>query len=323
MEFRAGKRVVRAGVAALALAAAGWAHAAYVFTTVDLPGGTSSQGFDVNNNGVFVGTGSIGDAGRAYVVNGGSTTVLTGPAGALGASGLGISDGGTVVGSYYSTLVSDGMGNLVPGPSTGYIYAGGSYSSFAVAGAQDTFLRGISPNGRYVTGYSVDAANVWNSFVYDTVGGLFTTIVSSPLLTIAQGVTDGGLVMGNRIVPGAPLQREAFTYDLSTGTLSFFQIAGAIDTRYRGIADDGTIGGWYRDGSGIHGFVGSAASYTTIDVPGAISTYVEGINNLGWLAGIYEDSQGVFHGYLAKPVPLPSTLALLLVGLGLVVRKRR
>jgi uncharacterized membrane protein len=324
--------LLQGGLAAAALTLAASAHAGYVFTTHDLAGASTSQGFGINNAGVMASSASVGDDTQGYLVTGGVATAFAGPAGALGFSALGISSGGVVVGSFYDTRVTDPTAGLVPGPERGYIRAAdSSYTTFSVAGAAQTALRGISPNGRYLTGYFIDDTpeRRWNSFVYDSVLGDLRTIVSGALITIAQGVDDNGRTVGNRITAPAggsgPPVREAFVYDFGLDLADFTRIAGSIDTRLRAINASGQTAGWYRDAAGIRGFVGSTSSFVDVVVPGATATYVEGMNDLGWLSGIYADANDNFHAFIARPmdVPVPATLALALLGLALLGACRR
>jgi len=309
-------------LAAIALAAGMSAAQAspYTITLMDLAGGTDSAGWDINNSGVFVGSATVAGQGVGYLVSGGVTTTLSGPAGAFGAGALGISDTGVVVGNYYTAV--DGSSN------SGFILVGGSYTTVTLAGATDTFVRGISPNGRYLAGYAQMSDGTFSSFVYDRNTSSFTTIVNSTALTIAQGVTNAGLVVGNRrVIPAGgpfPAGRFSFTYDIGTGTLTDFSIPGG-DIRYRGINESGLIDGFFIDvaGGATHGFVGSAASFDVFDVAGASSTVLEGINNAGWLAGQYTDANGAVHAFLAQPVSEPATLALVVVALGGLAFKRR
>jgi hypothetical protein len=292
----------------------------YAITLMDLAGSTNSTGWDINNLGVFVGSATVGVDNVGYLVSGGITTTLGGPAGAAGTSAIGISDTGTVVGSYYT--ISGG------GPQSGFIYAGGSYTTLNLPGATDTQLRGISPDGQYVTGFATMGDGSVTSFVYDRITSTFTTIVNSPALTIAQGVTNTGLVVGNyRVIPAGgpfPAGRFAFEYDIGTSTQTDFSIPGG-DIRYRGITESDLIDGFFIDGTGTqHGFVGSAASYDVFDVAGGTLTALEGINNTGWLAGQYTDANGATHAFLAQPVSEPATLALIVMALGgLSVARRR
>lgn len=298
--------------------------ATYVVTTRDVAGGEFSQAFDVDDTGTTVGVTSLAGRGYGYLyTSSGAVTLIPGPSNALGAMAAGISDAGIVVGSYHSTTTVDGDGNVIPGPQTGFLLDGGIYADLALPGATDTFLRGISPDGRYVTGYAAMDAGGTTSFVYDRSVDSFITIASSPTLTIAHGVTNAGTVVGNLLVPGTPVQRYGFSFSLPTGTLDTFQFDGVIDTRFRGINASGTISGFYRDSAGSHGFVGSPSAYQTIEVAGAVNTFVEGINEAGWLSGTYEDRAGVFHAFVAVPVPEPGTWLLMAGGLGWIAARRR
>jgi MYXO-CTERM domain-containing protein len=289
------------------------AQAGYSVTLMDLAGGSDSTGWDISNTGVFVGNATVAGQNVGYLINGGVTTTLSGPAGAVGTGALGISDGGVVVGNYYTT--ADGTANQ------GLIYDGSSYTTLNLPGATDTLLRAISPNGRYVTGYAQMADSSFTSFVYDRTTSSFTTLFNSPVLTIAQGVTDAGIVVGNHVLLG-PTQRLSFTYNVATAAFADFSIPGG-DIRYRGINESGLIDGFFQDGTGRHGFIGDASSYKIFNVGGGTDTVLEGINNAGWLAGQFTDDAGIVHAFLAQPVSEPASWALMAVALGGLAASRR
>jgi len=300
------------------------AAAQYQVVTLDLPlAGYQSAAFDIDNHGRMIGTASGPVDSVGFIYSGGSFSTLAGPAGALGHSAFGASNLGVVVGSYYTTHVTDLDGNLLPGPQTGYILEGGVYTSFAAPAAAETYLRGISPGGRYLTGYALDAAGLFTAFVADRSSGSYRPITDGSLIAIAQGVNNAGVVVGNRYIEGPPLVRLAFIYDVGSGDLQTAQVAGARDTRYRAISETGIIAGFFSDTSGTHGLVGSANSFDTLDAAGSSATFVEGINEAGWLAGSYFDGAGISHAFVAVPVPEPAAWAMLLGGVALLAWRRR
>lgn len=301
-------RFVRTLVALALTAGVSLAQAGpYTITTMDLAGAINSQGWDINNQGDFVGSAQVNGQSVGFVRNGASTVILSGPLGALGAASLGISDTGTVVGSYY---------NVTDGDHSGFIFSAGNYTTLNYPGASYTQLRGISADGRYVTGFAINADGSYTSFVYDMSNSQFTAIATNTSLTIAQGVTNAGLVVGSRRLT-APTRRVAFTYDLGTATLSDFEVAGATSSRYRGINEAGLIDGWFTDANGAaHGLIGTTALHEVLDVAGAADTYLEGINDAGWLSGSYADDAGFQHAFLARAVSEPAAWALMLAAIG-------
>jgi hypothetical protein len=75
------------------------------------------------------------------------------------------------------------------------------------------------------------------------------------------------------------------------------------------------IVGRYTDPLGEHAFVFSGGSFTTLDVPPSSTPKPRGINNAGQIVGYYVDASGKRVSFLATPIPEPSTLLLLGVGI--------
>jgi uncharacterized membrane protein len=327
---RSARRLAHALAVLATLGLPGAVQAGYIVQEVAIAGADGTSLWDVNNAGTLVGfagiAGSTIGATAGFVLeSGGTVTTLTGPAGAISSYALGISDTGTVVGSYVSTSTVQPDGSVILGPSTGFIYTGGFYTTFTVVGATDTFLRGISPDARYVSGYYSTAAEAGIGFVYDVLSATFTPVsVADSIFTIAQGINSAGQLAGSDTLSGPPTTSVGFVYDMPSATRTDLTIAGASSTRLRSIDDNGVLAGWFVDPFGTHGFIGSTTSYEQIDFAGADATYVEGSNNARWAVGTaYVD--GVAHGFLAKPTPVdePGSLLLLLGGLGALAQLRR
>ena len=310
---------------------AGAAHAAYVYAEFTRPDVDSTALFDINNSGVMVGystrDGEAIPLSQGFIYDGSGFTSLIGPPGAISTNALGISDGGVVVGSFSSRTVVDDTGATVLGPSSGYIYSGGLYTTFSVAGARETNLRGISPDGRFITGYYATDTTAGIGFIYDRTTGVRTDLsVAASRFTIAQGVQNDGTVVGSDIIAGSPTTRPGFVYELATDTRTDLSIAGVLRTALRAISDDDVLSGWFIDGTGTHGFVGLTSGYEQIDFTGATATFVEGMNNGKVLVGTFQVGDA-FKAFIARPdvstVPAPGTWALLALGLGALTFMRR
>jgi probable HAF family extracellular repeat protein len=257
------------------------AQGSYVYTTLDVPGGFNTQPFGIN-------------------------------------------DTGQIVGSYGST----------PGSfsSHGFLLSGGNYKTLDVPGAAYTVANGINNAGQIVGGYS------GGSFLLS--GGSYTSL---GVPGKASGINDAGQIVGT--VPAT----KAYGFLFSNGTTTGIYVPGSFGTEAIGINDAGVIVGSYYDGRADHGLLVSNGTYTTlnvagfasginnageivgsegfggsfllsggrlttINVPGSEFTDAVGINDLGEIVGYYQDASGAYHGFLADPVPEPSTLLLLAIG---------
>ena len=93
-----------------------------------------------------------------------------------------------------------------------------------------------------------------------------------------------------------------------------------------GINNQGDIVGDFDSPTGTHGFLLSGGIFTIIDAPGATASFAIGINDFDEIVGAFDPSGGPHRlGFLATPVPEPSTLLLLaaaLFGLTRVCRSR-
>jgi hypothetical protein len=297
--------------------------------------GPDTQVFGLNNLGVAAGLQSGPNGNTAFTWHNGSFQWLTGPAGSLSTAAMDISDTGVVVGNFYNSSSTDpDTGELVYGPSQGYVYAAGTYSSFSVAAADvtGTYLRGISPNGRYLSGYYSTTTVGGVGFVVDTLDGTLTSFSQgNSLLTIAQGINSLGQVAGSDIQTppsGGSLVRPAFIGDVETGARTDYSEAGYLRLSFRDISSTGLIAGWgQRVDSAlgttvIEGLLGTAGAFTVFSVAGSTQTYLEALNDQGGFAGNYM-LDGVNYAFVSAPVPEAPAAWLLLTGLAALAWRRR
>ena len=248
-----------------------------------------------------------GSVSAGYLLNNGGYTDL-GPAGALYSGATGISNSGLCVGYY-------GDGDPTAPTQHSFRYENGSYTEFNLPGASNTFLRGVSSDGRYLTGRWDDGTS-GSAFAFDRQTNSRTDFNRS----ITQGVSVQGLVVGS--VTGTPTR--AFVFNLNTQVMTdVFSTDAGNRPRFRDINDAGLITG-FDSGSG-KAFVGGPGNWTVFDAPtGMDSIAGYGLNNQGDLVGWTTDANGLLHGFYAVAVPEPSQWLLLALGLAaLPMRLRR
>jgi probable HAF family extracellular repeat protein len=186
------------------------------------------------------------------------------------------------------------------GPTQGFIYQNGVYTSFddplAGTGAgQFTSPTAISGNGQ-VAGFFTDSGGVAHAFVYSS--NTFTTL-PNPLGYSAfqpNGINDSGVVVG---VADNQAPTQGFVYRDGVYTPFNDPAAGSGITLPTAINDHGDITGTYTDDGGTsHAFLYSQGKFTTLpDPPGYSIFEPNGINNSGVIIGI-GGNQGPSQGFV-------------------------
>lgn len=286
------------------------------------------QVFGINNSGQIVGNGRNGTGGKAFLYQAGAYTLIDGPAGAESSSALGITDSGAVLGTY------DLGPNVLARPKA-FLKTENTYESLSYPGAPYNNVRGISGDGRYVTGYiTATTTQPRIGYVLDRSTGEFIS-TSNETGGFPQGVNNSGVVVGGASSPspygGSIL--KGFTFDTRSGLRTEYSFAGYLATQFRGINNAGTVAGWLIQETDPNrpndpplqvGFVGTPTSFETFSVPGASQFSVQAINDAGWVVGNYVLNDEYF-AFVATPIPEPQTWMLMLAGIGLVgaVKYRR
>lgn len=292
------------------------AQAQYIYTTVNVPGATSTYAYGISGNDI-VGEYWGGNSWHGFLYDGSTYTTLDVP-GAQGTGARGIS--GEYISGWYG-------GN---GPGGGFLYDSGFYIPLNVAGVTLTGAAGISvyesfEGGVYYEMYNVvggceDSNGGHHGFVYNGSGFTTLDMTGGSYWTVANGIS-GNNIVGFYTLSTSPYTDHGFLYNGSS--YATVDVPGAVGDGTRALGISGSkIVGYYQDANGHHGFIYDGSSFTTFDVPGSLDTFATGINGNNIVGYYYNGS--TMEGFLATPVPEPSCLVLLAIGAtALVVVRRR
>src|SRR5215475_13087497 len=124
----------------------------------------------------------------------------------------------------------------------------------------------------------------------------FTTFNAPGSSTTPTNINSGGVITGwyNDTTGTHGFLRDA------TGTITTFDVPGAIGTTPTSISSTGLITGRYADANSVlHGFLRDAAgNITTFDVPNSLTTAAFSINADGETTGFFLDRFRTVHGFL-------------------------
>jgi hypothetical protein len=291
--------------AATSVHAASWSLTPYP----DVPGSYFTELWSINNRGVVVGTTNSG----AFIDDHGHRSSYAFPdPSALGNHLSGISDGGVLVGGDGHTAFVDDHGTL---------------TQIAVPGATQTFVRGISANGRYLAGTWLQGTSI-HGYVLDRTTSQMTFVAGRQGGAVAMtDVNDNGVAVG---VAGN--DDASVVVDLQAGTTTWFDAAdGFSQLRLLTINDAGELAGRGVDASHqLTGVIGNLADGFMPFLPQTDGyAFVDSLSDAGQATGEVQFYNGGGFNFVATrvtAVPEPAPVLLFATGLlaaGVLARRRR
>jgi uncharacterized membrane protein len=271
---------------------AGHNRPAFVFSSIDVPGATSTFASGLNSRGDIAGNfRDASNKSRGYLLSDGVLTTFDYP-GAVYTDARGINARGEIVGAYKRS--SDR-----PVDFHGYLRTRhGDFIPVDFPGHLNTIPQRITANG-WILGCRHDN-DLMDSMRGVTINGRdqseFTEI--DAFGSMHNGATpDGGLIVGFDTDMATGRRRGYLLYG---STFLSFMVPGSTFTEAWDINPRGTVVGTYQDAIGIHGFVWEKLRFGAINYPAATATRAMGINSRGDIVGYYVDAAGRTHGYLAS-----------------------
>jgi uncharacterized membrane protein len=256
------------------------------FTSIDIPGAlaTSPQGINAGGDisGLYV------DASRrthGFIVHQGSVTTVDYP-GADYTDVRGIGPDGSVVGTFANNneeaVAFHGFKRTPDGAFERVHYPGHLYE----------IPQRILPDGT-ILGCRHDHDLMGSMDGIEIAGADAREI--NQFASMNNGAAPGGTLIIGLFTDMQSGLAKAFT--IEDGVFTPFMVPGSVSTNAWDVNPRGDIVGVYRNAAGVHGYVRTAAGFTTLDAPGASATRAFGINARGDVVGTYV-ANGVTHGFL-------------------------
>ena len=272
-------------------ATAGQAYNAYTFSTIEVPGSSSTVASGVDALGRIVGYYGDGGGTHGFLFDNGAYSAIDFP-GAKWTVAYGVNASGQIVGAYGQDEFSG---------RHGFLLNRGNFSTFDFPGSTDTVARGLNNRGQIVGDY-LGPDKLRHGFLLS--GGQYS-IIEFPESGegMASAINDSGQIAG---LAGSGSKERGFLF--SGGSYSATQFPDSNFTAVLGMNNLGDIVGQV-DGPTppFRGFRRSGVSYTVIDVPNYPSAWdARGINDLGHIVGTFTGTDGKTRGYRATPTALRS-----------------
>jgi probable HAF family extracellular repeat protein len=289
----------------LSLGVVAFAEPSFTYTSIDVPGASSTSASGINARGAVVGAyvDTLGQHG--FLLDDEGFTPIDYP-GATATQARGINRRGDIVGTHQGpNLRTPGSG----GDIHGFLLHKRDFTAVDYPGHMNTITQRITATGLILGCYHD----------HDTMGSMHGILISAK----RRGETDDGersddsrtrfsfldvpASMNNGGTPDAELVAGLYTdmmgqthgYFLRDGDFRPFDVPGSVSTAAWDMNPSGDVVGVYMDASTkVHGFLLRDGAFVPIDYPGARTTQAFGINPRGNVVGTYVDATGKTHGFL-------------------------
>jgi uncharacterized membrane protein len=271
------------------------------FTTIDIPGATSTVALDVNDAGDVVGSYLVAGRTRGFLLDRNGQVHWIDFPGAVFTRAAGINARGEIVGTY--RLPAD-----PPNARHGFLFSEGLFTTIDPPGAVFTNPLGISEWGDIVGRFCLTTPcqpHGPNVHGFLLRGGEFTTVdVPGARGTNAWKINARGDIVGG--YTDSTGKGHVFLLDGQHGGFTTIDVPAVVEISVDngGINSRRDVVGTYCEvapctGESLdsQGFLLSGGRLTTVDVAGALRTIAFGINERGDIVGGYADNAG-FHGLL-------------------------
>jgi len=258
------------------------AHAV-TWTTLDVPGSTSTEPLGMNDAGDVVGSYSNGHRSIGFLYSEGIFTKIRVP-GAVETTPYGINDNGQIAGVYKSD----------DSKVHGFFFDGQTFTTLDFPGAAFTDARGIN-NAVTIAGTYVDASGQNHGFSWNN--GTFTTLDKIPpsSQTVIDSINNRGDIVGVYLDAGLDFRGFILSADGALRTLKFLGVQNMA------INDRSTVVGTFFDSSNGFKYRLKTKALEEIHFPHSAGTYCFGINNTRQIVGFYQTGRYHLHGYIRTP----------------------
>lgn len=271
----------------------------YTFTTIAVPGASSTDAWGLNNAGDVVGSYVVNGATHGFLLRKGSYTQIDVP-GSTFTQATAINDSRIIVGTF-----RDGSTTMLHG----FMLIDGGFLTIDVPNATSSMPRGIGRRGQVVFESIVDGHDT----AYVLVNGNFYSVeppasfAGGPVtLSYASDISRQHVIVGRYDTSGTN-----YGFVLDDGEYIKIQYPGSSSSTALGINRRGDIVGGYTASGLRHGYLLMDDAYLPFDVPGCVTSPIGGapacttprkINDSRQVVGGYGTDGGNTNGFIATPI---------------------